>query len=160
MPHNKFIPESINVKFPEAQNPYMNMKQFIVEQSFEQSRIPANLRPCWKNFIWDGHLQRNERTGKEITERHGDIQHLGEYLGGGKLTKPNTVYWITDLTTHEYLPLETATYRQYFRLARQQALLWFDDHSTKNPLTVEPATDITKAVKRSKFGHPSQLKVK
>ena len=116
-----------------------------------------NLRPYWKNFISDGHVQKNERSDDELTERNGEIQHLGGYLGGSKLMKLNAVYWITDLVLKEYLPLETGTYRQYFMLARNQALLWFDDHSTKNPLNVKPATDITKTVKRSKLGHPRQL---
>ena len=72
---------------------------------------------------------------------------------------PNTMYWITDRTPHESLPLNNNTYRQYFRLVTHQVSLWFEDHSTKNPLGAVPDPIITKIVKGSKFGDHSLLKV-
>ena len=63
----------------------------------------------------------------------------------------NTLYWITDRTPHESLPLTAGTYRQYVRVVTSEVSLWFEEHSTKNPLGVVPDPSITKVVKGSKF---------
>ena len=55
--------------------------------------------------------------------------------------------------------LTEGAYRQYFRLVTSEVSLWFEDHSTKNPLGLVPDPNITKTVKGSKFGDPNQLKI-
>eukprot|EP01060_Flectonema_neradi_P009736 TRINITY_DN1693_c1_g1_i1.p1 TRINITY_DN1693_c1_g1~~TRINITY_DN1693_c1_g1_i1.p1 ORF type:complete len:275 (+),score=47.34 TRINITY_DN1693_c1_g1_i1:308-1132(+) len=64
--------------------------------------------------------------------------------------KPNTMYWITDRTPHESLPLKEDTYRQYFRLVTKEISIWFADHSTANPLGTVPPPEVT-ILKGDKF---------
>ena len=109
--------------------------------------------------VWNSQIQCDEGNGKEIIGEHGDIEFLRPYIGKPKLMKPNHLYWITDRTPHESLPLKEETYRQYFRLVTHEVSLWFEDHSTKNPLGLVPDSNITKIIKGSKFGDPTQLRV-
>ena len=73
---------------------------------------------------------------------------------------PNTLYWITDRTPHESLPLLEKTYRQFFRVVNENVSFWFADHSTANPLGVLPVSSITKIVKGNKFDADSLAVVK
>jgi hypothetical protein len=110
--------------------------------------------------VWNSQVvcdKNNENI--EVIGKHGDIEHLRSYLGPSTVMMPNNMYWITDRTPHESLPLKKDTHRQYFRLVTHEVSLWFEDHSTKNPLGVLPDPKITKIVKGSKFGDPRQLKV-
>ena len=43
------------------------------------------------------------------------------------------------------------SYRQFFRLVTSQVSLWYKDHSTPNPLGVEPDPSITRTVVGDKF---------
>ena len=82
----------------------------------------------------------------------GDIEHLRFLLPGtGEVLDPGQLYWITDRTPHESLPLKVKTYRQFFRLVTADVSLWYKDHSTANPLGVEPDPGITKIVVGNKF---------
>ena len=82
----------------------------------------------------------------------GDIEHLRFLLPGtGEVLDPGQLYWITDRTPHESLPLKERTYRQFFRLVTADVSLWYKDHSTANPLGVEPDPGITKIVVGNKF---------
>ena len=110
--------------------------------------------------VWNSQVQCDENNeNMEIIRKHGDIEYLRPYLGPSTVMKPNNIYWITDRTPHESLPLKKDAYRQHFRLVTHQVSLWFDDHSTKNPLGLLPDPNITKIVKGSKFGDPCQLRV-
>jgi len=64
---------------------------------------------------------------------------------------PNEMYWLTDRTPHESLPLKTDTYRQFFRLVTSQLSAWFAEHSTANRSGTEPDPAITKIIRGSKF---------
>ena len=55
-------------------------------------------------------------------------------------------------TPHESLALPQGGYRQFFRLVTSQVSLWYKDHSTPNPLGVEPDPTITRTVVGDKFG--------
>eukprot|EP00794_Sanderia_malayensis_P004881 gene4881-5521_t len=81
----------------------------------------------------------------------GDIEHLREFMPEGDTMKKDCLYWITDRTPHESLPLKESTTRQFFRLVTKDVSLWYEDHSTKNPLGVVPDPKITRIVKGSKF---------
>ena len=88
----------------------------------------------------------------EAVGPHGDIEHLRFLLPEtGKVLCPGQLYWITDRTPHESLPLKEKTYRQFFRLVTADVSLWYRDHSTANPLGVEPDRNITKIVAGNKF---------
>eukprot|EP00794_Sanderia_malayensis_P004879 gene4879-5519_t len=81
----------------------------------------------------------------------GDIEHLREFMPEGVTMDRNCLYWITDRTPHESLPLKESTTRQFFRLVTKDVSIWYEDHSTKNPLGVVPDPEITRIVKGSKF---------
>lgn len=51
---------------------------------------------------------------------------------------PNTLYWITDRTPHESLPAPETVHRQWFRLVAEEVGVWWSQHSTANPLGVQP----------------------
>ena len=96
--------------------------------------------------VWDCQIMDDSCIG-----HLGDIEHLRSLLPESEVMEPNCLYWLTDRTPHESLPLKKKTYRQFFRLVTSQVSLWFEEHSTKNPLGVVPDPNITKIVKGSKF---------
>ena len=96
--------------------------------------------------VWDCQIMDDNCIG-----HLGDVEHLRSLLPESEVMEPNCLYWLTDRTPHESLPLKKKTYRQFFRLVTSQVSLWFEDHSTKNPLGVVPDPNITKIVKGSKF---------
>ena len=82
----------------------------------------------------------------------GDVEYLRGFLpSDGEVLKPGQLYWITDKTPHESLPLKERTYRQFFRLVTADVSLWYKDHSTANPLGVDPDPAVTKIVAGDKF---------
>ena len=103
--------------------------------------------------IWDCQILQDECGFKVIGEL-GDIEHLRSFLPHGKWMRKNTIYWLTDRTPHESMPLEKGTYRQFFRLVTSEVSLWFEEHSTKNPKGIAPDPIITRIVKGSKFDGP------
>ena len=110
--------------------------------------------------VWNCKIKcDNSGRQKEIIGKHGDIGFLRPYIGKQTIMLPNVMYWITDRTPHESLPLKEETYRQYFRLVTHQVSHWFEDHSTKNPFGLLPDPDITKIIRGSKFEDPGQLRV-
>ena len=90
----------------------------------------------------------------------GDIEHLREFMPKGEVMEKDSLYWFTDRTPHEALPLKGREHRQFFRLVTSQVSLWYIDHSTKNPLGVIPDPEITKIVKGSKFDKEGVVLVK
>ena len=100
-----------------------------------------------------------------VVGKHGDISHLHrevelacrnrkeqvESIENHIVTmQPNTMYWFTDRTPHESLPLKEDTYRQFFRVVTSNISVWFEDHSTKNPLGITPPESVT-ILKGDKF---------
>ena len=96
--------------------------------------------------VWDCQIMDDNCIG-----HLGDIEHLRSLLPESEVMEPNCLYWLTDRTPHESLPLKNKTHRQFFRLVTSEVSLWFEEHSTKNPLGVVPDPKITKVVKGSKF---------
>ena len=104
--------------------------------------------------VWNCQIQRPEVDSLDIVGKHGDVEHLREWLSEkSEVMVANRIYWITDRTPHESLPLAKGTYRQFFRLVTSLLGVWFQDHSTKNPNGVVPDPKITKIVEGSKFDH-------
>jgi hypothetical protein len=70
----------------------------------------------------------------------GDCEHLRDTLQPNlrKELQANTLYWITDRTPHESLPMTEGAMRQFFRLVTSDVDLWYEQHSTPNPLGVQP----------------------
>ncbi|CAB3991347.1 Hypothetical predicted protein [Paramuricea clavata] len=102
--------------------------------------------------VWNCEILRPEVDSLDVVGKHGDIEHLREFLPADSETMTaGRVYWITDRTPHESLPLKKGIYRQFFRLVTSLVTAWFEDHSTKNPNGVVPDPKLTKIVKGSKF---------
>ena len=81
---------------------------------------------------------------------HGDIEHLRETLAGREThLLPDAMYWMTDRTPHESLPLQAGTVRQYFRLVTSKVSLWYAEHSTANPKV--PLPEDVKLIEGNKF---------
>ena len=64
--------------------------------------------------------------------------------------KPSTMYWVTDRTPHESLPVAEKTNRQFFRLVSEDIHAWYKKHSTPNPLGIEPKCRIVDTDKFAK----------
>ena len=69
---------------------------------------------------------------------HGDLEHIRPVLGPGQRLDANKLVWMSDTTPHESLPLPPGTYRQFFRLVMDDVSVWYQDHSTPNPLGTVP----------------------
>ena len=104
--------------------------------------------------VWNCRIiERKDKNEKDVVGKMGNMEHIrsslpAKYrynLEGGKL------YWITDRTPHEALPLEQGGWRQFFRLVSHKLSVWYDAHSTKNPTGVTPDKKITKIIKGNKF---------
>lgn len=97
-------------------------------------------------------LPPEDNCSPDAVGEHGNIEHLRSFINAkSEMMQANTMYWITDRTPHEALPLVKQTYRQYVRVVTSQVSYWYEDHSTKNPLGVLPDPKITTIVKGSKF---------
>ena len=88
----------------------------------------------------------------EAVRHLGDIEYLRSFLPvEAEVLKPEQLYWITDRTPHESLPLKERTYRQFFRIVTADVSFWYKDHSTPNPLGVKPDPKVTRIVTGDKF---------
>eukprot|EP00435_Cladocopium_sp_Y103_P052432 s956_g16.t1 len=86
----------------------------------------------------------------EVCGPLGDLEHMRQVLGSGTAAEAQTLYWMSDATPHESLPLKEDTHRQYFRLVTSSVSLWYSKHSTENPL-VKPDPSVTRIVDTDKF---------
>ena len=78
----------------------------------------------------------------------GDCSHLKNSLGEGEYMKENVLYWMTDETPHEAMPQKESGFRQFFRLVTSKVDVWYKQHSTENPLGIEPNARI---IEENKF---------
>eukprot|EP01060_Flectonema_neradi_P000418 TRINITY_DN1026_c0_g1_i16.p1 TRINITY_DN1026_c0_g1~~TRINITY_DN1026_c0_g1_i16.p1 ORF type:complete len:371 (+),score=74.89 TRINITY_DN1026_c0_g1_i16:60-1115(+) len=107
--------------------------------------------------VFNCRIREDKLTEPGIVRSHGDVSHLepeiklacerrkklSAYADNHVINmKPKRLYWITDRTPHESLPLAEDTYRQYFRVVSPSISVWFADHSTANPLGIVPPSDV------------------
>jgi hypothetical protein len=83
----------------------------------------------------------------------GDCEELRDRLSkyGPIPLEANRLYWITDRTPHEALPMKESGYRQFFRLVTDEVDVWYEQHSTPNRLGVVPPASC-KIITENKFG--------
>jgi hypothetical protein len=96
--------------------------------------------------VWNCEIVNSE----DVVNTLGDLEHLRPFLGSGNLLRSGEMVWMSDTTPHESLPLKQGTRRQYFRLVTSNVSVWYEEHSTPNPLGVEPPEDVI-ILKGSKF---------
>lgn len=105
------------------------------------SNVPNSCR------VWNAQI----RDSPSVVGKLGSLEHIRDVLGEGAPMEAGKLYWLTDTTPHESLPLEEKTYRQYFRLVTSSLSAWYPEHSTPNSLGVEPDSEITQVVAGNKF---------
>ena len=101
--------------------------------------------------VWNCKILPPDNNSPDVIGEHGDIEHLRSLLPSCEVMDANTVYWLTDRTPHEAIPLTEGTYRQFVRVVTSQLTYWHEEHNTKNPLGIVPDPSITKIIKGSKF---------
>ena len=72
----------------------------------------------------------------------GDCELMRARLPQPIVASANELWWLTDMTPHESLPLPAGTFRQFFRLVVGRVDVWFSAHSTPSPLGVLPRCHI------------------
>ena len=122
-----------------------------------------NTCAAWNVMIYPhvntDHMDDNEMVnieypemGQEIMDKMGGLEHVRKSLNYGKEElKKDTLYWMTDRTPHESLPMQKDGWRQFFRLVSSKLGVWYEAHSSKNPIGITPDNKFTKIVKESKF---------
>ena len=101
--------------------------------------------PCPRRYsVWDCQIKTPGLLGDCEDKR----ERLAKY--GPTLLDANRLYWMTDCTPHEAMPLAVGTYRQYFRLVTERVGVWYEQHSTANPLGVRPPEGV-QIITESKF---------
>eukprot|EP01084_Bolivina_argentea_P213016 361942_1 len=76
--------------------------------------------------IWN--CQIIKKLDTDVIGHLGDIGHLKSSLPAEKkfYISENCLYWLTDRTPHEALPMHKPTYRQFFRLVTYNVNLWHE----------------------------------
>lgn len=95
---------------------------------------------------WDVHMDSPGLAGDCEAFRDQLAERDAVYM------QPGMLYWMTDRCPHESLPLEVGMFRQWFRLVTHKVDLWFQNHSTENPLGIRPACGI---IRGNKFAGPT-----
>jgi len=113
--------------------------------SVEGGMYIANNVPC-SCKLWNVQIREPERAAGKL----GDMEHMRDWLPEGVTMDPGKIYWLTDATPHESLPVGEDICRQFFRLVTSSLSAWYPEHCTENPL-VEPDPAVTKIVFGSKF---------
>lgn len=104
------------------------------------STVPKSCR------IWNMRI----REPAKAVDQYGGLEHMRDILGEGEFMEPCKMYWLTDATPHESVPLEQETYRQFFRVVTSELSMWYREHSTANDkVTIDEAK--TSIVLGSKF---------
>ena len=91
---------------------------------------------------------------EEITDSHGGCDSIRDHLGEGILFEKNKLYWITDRTPHETLPIRAppprerglenkSVCRQFIRIVVGRISVWHSKHNTPNPQGVLPDAPIS-----------------
>jgi len=84
---------------------------------------------------------------EEVTDAHGGIEHMRDFIGAGRALGAGEMCWITDRTPHESLPHDRDAHRQFFRLVVGRISVWYSRHNAPNPLGVQPDAPVSDADK-------------
>ncbi len=116
--------------------------EYLVDRMIGGIYMASNVRDTCQ--IWPCRLLDDQLIGT-----HGSLEHVRAHIPVTPIKcEADQLYWITDKTPHESLPMEQTVYRQFFRLVTSQVTAWYADHSTANPLVKADAL----IVSGNKFG--------
>eukprot|EP01083_Nonionella_stella_P033529 91754_1 len=105
--------------------------------------------------VWNCRIvERDDKKEKiKAMDAMGGLEHIRALMPKEQkyLLKEEKLYWITDRTPHEALPMKKSGWRQFFRLVSSKLGAWYVDHSTANPQGIVPNPDITQIIKGNKF---------
>jgi len=101
----------------------------LEDDLLEAARGPQyGWRPDNRQSSGEGEVYRKSRpigNTSPAVKRKGGLQPT--------LLQENQLFWLTDRTPHESLPVEERTFRQFFRLVTSRIDRWYAAHSTSNP---------------------------
>lgn len=119
---------------------------------------------------WGGGTEWNGKTGiyqastdgrcriwDEMTNAislYGGLIH--EPKGDPTIMEPGELYWMTDRTPHESLPVEVKGWRQWFRLVSPDIAIWWAGDSTANATGLQ-VPDGVQVINDSKFSSDVDL---
>ncbi len=104
--------------------------------------------------VWHCRIGRPEL----VIGEGGSIEHMRAALNRkarSSLMGDNEVWWISDATPHESLPVKKGTKRTFVRLVSSEVSAWYARHNTPNPHTPLPATVLV--VEGDKFAPPAEF---
>lgn len=139
---------------------YLTITETIVKKSKTQRRGGIHVESPlglswgggWGGISTDAGVYMASTDGR--TELWNEIQEERDHHGRckvngiGNIMQPSTLYWLTDLTPHAALPSLVDGKRQFIRVVSSKVDVWFSQHSTPNPLGIQPKATI---IERSKF---------
>ncbi len=74
---------------------------------------------------------------------YGSLEYIKKHIPGDRITTlSHAWYWMTDATPHESLPMRETGTRQFIRVVTSQLTAWYAEHSTPNPLGIQPTAHI------------------
>lgn len=137
---------------------YLTVSESFVEKGQFQRRggihVEKHEATSWGGGGWGGiygglfmgsNISNSCRAWNDYVENPdegGSLEDRENNFGKPIYMDANTLYWMTDGTPHEALPVKESQYRQFFRLVTNNVDLWYDEHSTSNPLGVEPDCEV------------------
>ena len=92
--------------------------------------------------VWDCEVSTDDHLGA-----------VGEPDAPSFIMKPNTLYRISDRTPHQSLP--SRGYRQWLRLVGDAIGGWWQEHSTPNPMGIQPNAPLLTGNKFAQVQRPA-----
>ena len=169
---NSSVPENLHSYIPlidkcdkltKGKVAYLTIQESFVTKGSTQRR-PGIHTDATKDFGWGGGEWGGKKKGIYIASSDGSCRIWNCMIEGNNVDQyggllispeddpnyldPNNLYWLTDRTPHEALSVNEDTNRQFFRLVSDEISIWWKQHSTENPLGVQPNC---KVLTHSKF---------
>ena len=140
-------------KLEKGKHAYLTINESFVPSNTSQRRQGIHTEGTsaggWGGGQWGGGIKGiymastdgscnvwNTTVSADKVNEHGSL--IVEPIISPQKMEENTLYWLTDRTPHEALPVEKDINRQFFRLVSDEVSFWWEQHSTPNPLGIKP----------------------
>ena len=152
IPNNlkKYIPMINQCPLEKGTTVYLTVHESNVEEGKTQRRpgihTDATSTSSWGGGSWGGkegiYLASTDGTCQVWDTQTKKVDYMGslkfKLISQSEILKPNHLYWMSDRTPHESLPVKSTKVRQFFRLVGKDIGIWYSNHSTANPLGIKP----------------------